>query len=126
MAREKKTILIVEDDAETRLILQQGLRYAGFSTVTADDGEEALEQFRQVSPDLIILDIEMPRLNGWEVLERLKSGWRSKKVPVMMITGRTSDDEKKKGYDMGVDYYVTKPFNLSRLLPVIRNLIGST
>ncbi len=119
-----KTVLVAEDDPETRLILQQGLTRAGYYVVVAEDGEQALERFREVRPDLVILDIEMPRLNGWEVLERLKSGWRSRRVPVMMLTGKTSDEDKIKGYSLGVDYYVTKPFNIQRLLPIIRNLVS--
>ncbi|MCM8758893.1 MAG: response regulator [Candidatus Omnitrophica bacterium] len=119
-----KTILVAEDDPDTRLILQQGLTRAGYYVVVAEDGEQALERFREFKPDLVLLDVEMPRLNGWEVLERLKSGWRSRKVPVMMITGKTSDEDKIKGYSLGVDYYVTKPFNIQRLLPIIRNLVS--
>ncbi|MCX7705478.1 MAG: response regulator [bacterium] len=119
-----KTILVAEDDPETRLILQQGLARAGYYVVVAEDGEQALERFREFKPDLVLLDVEMPRLNGWEVLERLKSGWRSRKVPVLMITGKTSDEDKIKGYSLGVDYYVTKPFNIHRLLPIIRNLVS--
>jgi DNA-binding response OmpR family regulator len=119
-----KTILVAEDDPETRLILQQGLVRAGYRVIIAEDGEQALERFREYKPDLVLLDVEMPRLNGWEVLERLKSGWRSRKVPVMMVTGKTSDEDKIKGYEMGVDYYVTKPFNIQRLLPIIRNLVS--
>jgi DNA-binding response OmpR family regulator len=119
-----KTILVAEDDPETRLILHHGLTRAGYHVVIAEDGEQALEKFRESRPDLVLLDIEMPRLNGWEVLERIKSGWRSRRVPVMMITGKTSDDDKIKGYELGVDYYVTKPFNIQRLLPIIRNLVS--
>lgn len=119
-----KTILVAEDDPDTRIILQQGLMRAGFRVIITEDGEQALERFREFKPDLILLDIEMPRLNGWEVLERLKSGWRSRKVPVMMITGKTSDEDKIKGYQLGVDYYVTKPFNIQSLLPIIKNLLS--
>lgn len=123
-AQPIKTILVAEDDPETRLILQQGLTRAGYYVVVAEDGEQALERFREFRPDLVLLDIDMPRLNGWEVLERLKSGWRSRRVPVMMITGKTSDEDKIRGYSLGVDYYVTKPFNIHRLLPIIRNLVS--
>ncbi|HPO52469.1 MAG TPA: response regulator [bacterium] len=119
-----KTILVAEDDPETRLILQQGLLRAGYRVVIAEDGEQALERFRESRPDLVLLDIDMPRLNGWEVLERLKSGWRSRRVPVVMVTGKTSDEDKIRGYELGVDYYVTKPFNTQRLLPIIRNLVS--
>jgi len=115
---------VAEDDPETRLILQQGLLRAGYRVVIAEDGEQALERFRESRPDLVLLDIDMPRLNGWEVLERLKSGWRSRRVPVVMVTGKTSDEDKIRGYELGVDYYVTKPFNTQRLLPIIRNLVS--
>jgi len=120
------TILVAEDDRDTRLILQQGLTRAGYRVILAEDGEQALEKFREFKPDLVLLDIEMPRLNGWEVLEKLKSGWKSRKVPVMVITAKTSDEDKIKGYELGVDYYVTKPFNVQRLLPVIKHLISET
>ncbi|MFA5646134.1 MAG: response regulator [Candidatus Ratteibacteria bacterium] len=117
-----KKVLVADDDPDTVLVLEQGLKHAGYIVATARDGEEALVRFKEFRPDLVILDVEMPRLTGWEVLERIKSGWKSKRVPVMMLTARDSDDDKIRGYEHGVSFYVTKPFNLQKLLPVIRSL----
>ncbi|MCM8772206.1 MAG: response regulator [Candidatus Omnitrophica bacterium] len=120
---EPKKILIIEDDPEERIILTRELKKQGYIVYEAPTGEEGLRIFREDRPDLVILDIMLPGIDGWEVLRRIKKGPISRRVPVMMLTGKTEDKDKIKGYDFGADYYVTKPYNISKLLPVIKSLI---
>lgn len=120
---ELKKILIIEDDPEERLILSRELKKEGFIVYEAPTGEEGLRIFKEDKPDLVILDVVLPGIDGWEVLRRIKKGPLSRKVPVIMLTGKTEDKDKIKGYEIGADYYVTKPYNINRLLPVIKNMI---
>jgi len=118
-----KRILVVDDDRDTLTFLKENLKRAGYRVVTAETGEEGLDEFRHNMPDLVILDVMMPGMDGWEVLRRIKSGPRSGKVPVIMLTAQSDDADKYKGYDIGADFYVTKPFNMQKLLPVIRTMV---
>jgi two-component system phosphate regulon response regulator PhoB len=120
---ELRKILIIEDDPEERLILSRELKKEGFIVYEATTGEEGLKIFKEDRPDLVILDVMLPGIDGWEVLRRIKKGPISRKVPVMMLTGKSEDSDKIKGYEIGADYYVTKPYNISKLIPVIRSLI---
>jgi len=120
---EIKKILIIEDDPEERLILSRELKRIGYIVYEAATGEEGLKIFKEDKPDLVILDVVLPGIDGWEVLKRIKKGPLSRKVPVMMLTGKSEDEDKIKGYEIGADYYVTKPYNVNKLLPVIKSLI---
>ncbi|MCM8804099.1 MAG: response regulator [Candidatus Omnitrophica bacterium] len=120
---EVKKILIIEDDPEERLILSRELKKEGYIVYEAPTGEEGLKIFKEDKPDLVILDVILPGIDGWEVLKRIKKGPLSRKIPVMMLTGKSEDRDKIKGYEFGADYYVTKPYDILRLLPVIRSLI---
>ena len=118
-----KKILVVEDDPDTLMYISQVLKRAGYAVTGAVSGEEGLEKFRDIRPDLVILDVMLPGMDGWEVLKKIKSGFRSRKTPVIMLTAKDTDSDKLKGYEFGADFYVTKPFNMQKLLPVIRNMI---
>ena len=118
-----KKILVIEDDPDALKFITESLKRAGYRVTGAGSGEDGLEKFREEKSDLVILDIALPGIDGWEVLQKIKSGWRSKKIPVIMLTAKDSDTDKLKGYDFGADFYVTKPFNIQKLLPVVRNII---
>ncbi len=120
---EPKKILIIEDDPEERLILSRELKRAEYIVYEAPTGEEGLKIFKEEKPDLVILDVVLPGIDGWEVLRRIKKGPLSRRIPVMMLTGKSEDKDKIKGYEIGADYYVTKPYNVNKLLPVIKSLI---
>ncbi|MCM8810932.1 MAG: response regulator [Candidatus Omnitrophica bacterium] len=120
---EPKKILIIEDDPEERLILSRELKRAEYIVYEAPTGEEGLKIFKKEKPDLVILDVVLPGIDGWEVLRRIKKGPLSRRIPVMMLTGKSEDKDKIKGYEIGADYYVTKPYNVNKLLPVIKSLI---
>ena len=114
-----KKVLVVEDDEDARLLLVDLLKRAGLAPIEAGDGEEALALFRDMKPDLVILDVMLPKLDGWEVLKRIKSGPISRKIPVIMLTARDRDSEKAQGYTFGADFYLTKPYNVQNLLSIV-------
>jgi DNA-binding response OmpR family regulator len=124
MKNAQKKILIMEDEPDALMMLSMALKSAGYVVFGAPDGEEGLKIFREEKPDMVILDVVMPRMDGWEVLQRIKAGLKSKRVPVIMLTGKSEDEDKVKGYDYGADFYVTKPYNIQKLLPIIRDFIA--
>jgi DNA-binding response OmpR family regulator len=105
-------ILVVEDDAGLRQGLEINLRLEGYETVTAEDGEEAIRLYHSESPDLILLDLMLPRKSGFEVLDHVR---RLSKIPVILLTARGAETDKVRGLRGGADDYVTKPFGLQEL-----------
>jgi DNA-binding response OmpR family regulator len=115
-----RTILVVDDEPTLRETLAEALDADGFTVVTAADGREALVKFREVRPDLLVLDLMLPELSGIEVCRiiRAESG-----VPILMLTAREAEIDKVVGLELGADDYVTKPFSLRELLARIRALL---
>ena len=112
------TILVVEDDEGIRLGLQEALRAEGYRVLLAADGEEGLRRGLTEDPDLIVLDVMMPRMDGFEVLRRLRADGVA--TPVLMLTARGLEADRVKGLDLGADDYVMKPFSLGELRARIR------
>jgi len=123
MENKLKKILVMEDEPDALMMLSMALKSSGYIVFGAPNGEEGLKIFREEKPDMVILDVVMPGMDGWEVLQKIKAGFKSKRVPVIMLTGKSEDADKVKGYDYGADFYVTKPYNIQKLLPVIRDII---
>jgi len=119
-----KKILVVDDEPDTLMTLSMALKSLGHIVLGALNGEEGLKLFKEEKPDIVILDIVMPLMNGWEVLQRIKSGFRSKRVPVILITGKSSDEDREKGYKYKADLYVTKPYNLKKLIVTIEDMLA--
>lgn len=113
-------ILVVDDDSELLGLINFALRQAGYLVVGATDGQEALEAFAREQPDLVILDINLPRLNGFEVCRRIRS---EATTPIMLLTARTAEDDQVQGLDLGADDYLTKPFSPRTLLARVRALL---
>ncbi|MGI6595313.1 MAG: response regulator [Elusimicrobia bacterium] len=124
MNTKSKKILVIEDEPDNLKVLSMALKSAGYIVFGAENGEEGVEMFREEKPDLVILDVTMPIMDGWEVLRKIKAGLRSRRVPVIMLTAKSTDKDKLKGYTIGADFYVTKPYNISKLLPIIRDMLG--
>ncbi len=124
MNAKPKKILVIEDESDARRMLSLALKSSGYVVFGAENGEEGLKIFKEEKPDLVILDVVMPIMDGWEVLKRIKAGFKSKRVPVIMVTGKTEDADKVKGYTYGADFYVTKPYNIQKLLLAIRDIIS--
>jgi two-component system alkaline phosphatase synthesis response regulator PhoP len=117
----RKKLLIVEDNTELLELLRLGLKQAGFSVHTATTGLEALKKARAMSPDLILLDLVLPELDGFAVCEALRRGEETSGIPIIMITGLTSEFTRYAGMESGADEYVTKPASPSQLLPSIKH-----
>ena len=110
-----KKILIIEDDKNLSQVLQIFLRLKGYIVDTAFDGVEALNKIEKFLPDLILLDINLPKFSGFEVIKKIKKNEKLKHIPIIMITALTQDENIKKGYELGCEDYITKPFNIEHL-----------
>ena len=117
-------VLIVDDNADNVELLTKRLRAAGYRTSDARDGEEALKRVAEEEPDLVILDVMMPKLDGFEVCRRLKTDEKTRFIPIIMLTAKREVPDKIKGLDTGADDYVTKPFNPQELMARIKSLLA--
>jgi DNA-binding response OmpR family regulator len=120
---EKKKILAVDDEPNILMSIEFILDMEGYEVYTAHDGEEALEVARRVRPDVILLDINMPRKDGYEVCRILREQDDMAGTKVIMLTAKGQTLEKKKGLEVGADEYVTKPFSADELLEAIRGCL---
>lgn len=110
----KKTILIVEDEKNIVDILRFNLQRSGYETVEAYDGEDGLSKARSANPDLILLDVMLPKVNGFEVCKSLRD--EGNNVPVIILTAREEEADKVRGLEIGADDYITKPFSMRELI----------
>jgi CheY-like chemotaxis protein len=126
---KKKTsharVLIVDDEVDIVSTVQYRLEFCGFEVITAANGKEGMEKAVNEKPDIILLDIRMPVMNGHEVLERLKSYPELKDIPVIMLTAYSDAKDIAKAADLGVAGYVTKPFDFPDLMGKISNALGN-
>ena len=116
-------ILVVDDDQVIQQLLKVNLELEGYAVEVASDGEEALVLFDRFQPDLVLLDIMMPKLDGWEVARRL-AGTAGGPVPIVLLSARAQESDVQKGNDLGVAAYVTKPFDPIQLLHLVAGIIA--
>lgn len=121
--REKKIVLVIEDDPNTADLIALYLKREGFVAVKASDGESGLSLAEKHRPDLIILDLMLPRIDGWEVCRRLR---KTSDVPVIMLTARGEEIDKVSGLTLGADDYVVKPFSPRELIARVRAILRRT
>lgn len=114
-------LLVIEDDPKTASLMQKGLTAEGFNVEVSYDGEDGLEQIAIMQPDAIILDVMLPKKDGWQVLSELRLNGNG--VPVLMLTARDAVEHRVKGLTLGADDYITKPFALSELIARIRSVL---
>ena len=122
-SRAARRVLVVDDEPNILFALEETVRDLGFDCIAACDGEDALVIARGVRPDLIITDVIMPRLNGFELCERLKAEEATRSIPVVMVTVRAGEGDHRAGAKVGADAYLVKPFHLADLQQVIDQLL---
>jgi two-component system alkaline phosphatase synthesis response regulator PhoP len=117
-----KKILAVDDEQNIVKFIQINLEHEGYEVVTAFDGKEALEKVQKECPDLVVLDVMMPYMDGFEVLQTLRKNSLTRELPVIMLTAKTTDNDVVKGYQSGADVYLEKPFKPAELLTFIKRI----
>jgi len=120
----KRKILIVDDEKELVKLVTFNLTIAGYEALSANNGIEALEICESEKPALIILDIMLPRIDGWEVCRRLKQNSKTSNIPIIMLSALSEVDDKLKGFDLGTDDYVTKPFSPRELVVRVKRVLA--
>ena len=122
----KGRILVVDDEIYIVHILDFSLGMEGYEVVTALDGEQALERVAEQKPDLIVLDIMMPKLDGYETCKALKSQPETKDIPIILLSAKGRNVDQKTGFEVGADDYITKPFSPRKLVERINAILGQT
>ncbi len=117
------TVLVVEDSATQRAMMSDLLKEKGLNVTVAKDGVEALEQIQIQCPDLVLLDIVMPRMNGYEFCRRFKSDPKTQKVPVLMCSAKGEEFDRYWGMKQGADAYIAKPFHPADLVGTVKQLL---
>ncbi len=122
MTQHPGRVLVVDDDEFIRRLIGINLELEGFEVHQAADGEEALRQASQVRPDVMVLDVMMPRLDGIEVARRLRADAATSNIRLVLVSARAQAVDVRRGEDSGVDAYITKPFEPDQLVSVVRRL----
>lgn len=122
----KGKILVVDDEVYIVHILDFSLGVEGYDVMTALDGEQALAKVAQDKPDLIVLDIMMPKLDGYETCKALKSDPETRDIPVILLSAKGRNVDQKVGFEVGADDYITKPFSPRKLVERINSILGQT
>ena len=116
-------VLVADDEPPIRLLCQVNLAVAGMDVLQAVDGEEAIELARSAAPDLILLDMMMPRVDGWTVAEELGADEQTRDIPIVFLTARTTPDDRRRAEKLGALGYVLKPFDPVRLAPLVTEVV---
>jgi DNA-binding response OmpR family regulator len=116
-------VLVVDDEAPIRLLCRVNLEAERMEVLEASDGPTGLEKARNEEPDVILLDVMMPGLDGWQVAEELLDDERTRSIPIVFLTARAEVRDRARGLDLGGIDYVTKPFNPTELAPLVRELV---
>jgi DNA-binding response OmpR family regulator len=124
MGEPRRRVLVVDDSAVIRTLISVNLELEGFEVVTAVDGQDALDMIHDVAPDVVTIDVMMPRLDGFDTVARLRADPRTSHLKIAMVTACAQESDIKKGRMLGVDAYVTKPFDPDTLVRTVRELIG--
>jgi two-component system alkaline phosphatase synthesis response regulator PhoP/two-component system response regulator VicR len=120
-----KKILAVDDERHIVRLVQVNLERAGYQVITAADGKEALEKVAAERPDMVVMDVMMPYMDGFEALNALKKDPSTRDLPVIMLTAKAMDSDVFQGYSAGVHCYLTKPFNPNELIAFVRRIFAA-
>lgn len=118
--KKKTTILVADDDPQLLRLMARNLQMEGYEVLAVGDGQRALEEIERRPPDLVLLDVMMPKMNGFTVCHHVRE---FSSVPIIMVTARGQDQDKVRGLDLGADDYLTKPFNVEELLARVRTVL---
>lgn len=119
-------VLVADDDVAVCKMVRRFLEQAGYQVQTVADGAEAWAAIGEQRPDLLVLDVAMPRMNGWEVLSRLREQEEYKNLPVLMLTALDTDADVTRGWALGADFYLCKPFHGQELVEVVKRLLRAS
>jgi DNA-binding response OmpR family regulator len=119
-------VLVVDDDEVIRHLIEMNLTLEGFDVVTAVDGRDCLDKVVDVDPDVITIDVMMPHLDGWDTATQLRRNPATASIKVVLITARAQEDDRDRGRQIGVDAYLTKPFDPAEMIRVVRALAGAS
>ena len=124
MSEARQRILIVDDEMDLLTVLKFGLEAEGYEVVTASDGEQGLAAARQLVPDLMVLDLMLPRMDGYKVCRALKFDERYKRIPIFILSARSGDTDRRLALELGADEFHTKPYEMRTLIERIRVRLG--
>ena len=122
----KTTILVAEDQQHVRKLITYKLENNGYEVITAENGAEALVKIREIIPTLVLLDVMMPLMTGFEVLAALKQDERTKNIPVLLVTAQSKEEEILRGLELGAEDYITKPFSPNELAARVKKALLRT
>jgi DNA-binding response OmpR family regulator len=123
-ARDSPLVLAADDDEDVLGLLVFRLERSGYSVLQARDGEEALELAREAKPDLAVIDVMMPKLDGFELTRRLRAEEGTRRMPIILLTARTQDADLERGFETGADDYLRKPFSPQELSARVHAILG--
>jgi len=122
VGEELGRVLVVDDDEVIRQLIAVNLTLEGFDVATAVDGRDCLDKVTAIKPDVITLDVMMPRLDGWATAIQLREDPLTRDIKVVLITARAQEDDRRRGEQIGVDAYLTKPFDPGEMIRIVREL----
>src|ERR1700738_2836942 len=120
MPAKKTTVLTADDDPQLLRLMTRNLQFEGYDVLSVSDGQQALEEIERNTPDLVLLDVMMPKMDGFTVCQRIRE---FSTVPIIIVTARGQDQDKVRGLDLGADDYLTKPFSVDELLARVRAVL---
>jgi DNA-binding response OmpR family regulator len=125
VSEELGRVLVVDDDEVIRQLIAVNLMLEGFDVLTAVDGQDCLDKVTAIKPDVITLDVMMPRLDGWATALQLRDDPQTSHIKLVLITARAQEDDRSRGLEIGVDAYLTKPFDPGEMIRIVRELAGA-
>jgi CheY-like chemotaxis protein len=122
---ERRRVLVVDDEPDVLLLCRVNLEFEGYEVVEASDGEQAMERLSEQTFDVMLLDVMMPKMDGWQVLEAVKADDELKDLPVVMLTAKVQDQDQIRGWSQGAADYITKPFSPLALSQVLQDVLAT-
>jgi CheY-like chemotaxis protein len=122
--QNQKTVLLVEDNEDNLVVYRTILEHVGFRVIEARDGEEGVRQARKFKPNLILMDISIPKIDGWEATQQLKSDQDTKAIPIIALTAHALEEDRQKAIQAGCDGYLAKPVEPRRVVQEVERFVG--